>query len=74
MAHRGQVVDLIRLGLLDDADEIGGICQVAIMKCKMNIGFVRVLVEVVDPVRIEREELLLMPWTIYPFFSNNSLK
>ena len=54
MAHRGKIIDLVGLGLLDNPDQIGGVGQVAIMQRKMDVGFMRILVEMVDPVCIEK--------------------
>ena len=39
-----QVVDLIRLDLLDDADKVGGIRKVSIMKRKTDIFLVGILI------------------------------
>jgi hypothetical protein len=48
MALWRQVVDLIRLHLLDNADEIGEICHVAIMQSEAAVGGMRVLIEVIS--------------------------
>lgn len=54
VAHGGQVVDLVGLYLLYDADEVGTIGKVAIMKGQLHITFVRILVEMVNTIGIEQ--------------------
>ena len=54
MAHGRQVVDLVRLDLLDDADQVGGVGQVPVVELELDVRVVRVLIEVVDPVGIEQ--------------------
>ena len=54
MALGGEVVDLVRLGLLDDADEVGGIRHVAVMQDEPLVLDMRVLVDILDPAGIER--------------------
>ena len=54
VALRGQVIDLIRLHFLDDADEIGRIRQISVMQAQPDIALMRILVEMIDAVRIER--------------------
>jgi hypothetical protein len=49
-----QIVDLIRLNLLDDANEVGGIRQVTVVHEKARLMFVRIDVQVVDTCGIER--------------------
>ena len=53
MALRAEVVDLIRLHLLDDPDQVGAVSEVAIVEHQTRISFVRVLVEVIDPTGVE---------------------
>ena len=53
MALRRQVVDLVGLHLLDDADQIGGVGQVAVVQMQAHVALVRVLVEVIDAVGVE---------------------
>ncbi len=48
MALRSQVVDFVRLGLLDDANEVRGIGQVAMVQDEAAVRLVGILVEVVD--------------------------
>ena len=50
----GEVVDLIRLHLLDDADQIGCIGQITVMQVQAHTARMRVLVQMIDAVGIER--------------------
>ena len=54
VALRGEVVDLVGLHLLHDADQVGGVGQVAVVQEQLRAGLVRVLVEMVDAVGVER--------------------
>ena len=53
MALRAEVVDLIWLDFLDDMEKVAGVGQVAIMQDKVALANVRVLVKVVNAVRVE---------------------
>ncbi len=53
MTLGSKVVDLIRLHLLDDPDQVGTVGEVAVVKNKARIALVRVLVEVIDPGGVE---------------------
>ena len=48
-----EVVDLVGLCFLHDADEVGGIGHVAVVQDKPTIGLLRILVEVVDAAGVE---------------------
>jgi len=50
----GEVIDFVGLDLLQDADQAGGVGQVAMMEDEPAVGLVRVLVEVVDPLGVEQ--------------------
>ena len=54
MAHRAQVVDLVRLHLLNDADQVAAVGQVAVMQREVLLVDMRVLIQVVNTVGIER--------------------
>jgi hypothetical protein len=54
VAHRRQVVDLVGLHLLDDADQVRAVGQIAVVQHQVAVLNVRVLIEVVDTVRVER--------------------
>jgi len=49
-----QVVDLVGLDLLEDADQVGGIREIAVVQDQVAVCLVRVLVQVVDAVRVEQ--------------------
>ena len=54
VALRGEVVDFVGLHLLDDADEAGGIGEVAVVQDELAVVLVRILVQVVDAVGVEQ--------------------
>ena len=54
MALRREIVDLVGLVLLDEADEVGRIRQIAIVHEEARLVLVRIDVEIVDARRIER--------------------
>ncbi len=54
MGLRSEVINFIRLGLLDDADEAGAICHVAMVQKKTHAFFMAILIQVVDAVGIEQ--------------------
>ncbi len=53
MALGSQVVYLIRLDLLDDPDQVGGIGQIAVVQDEVSVFGVRVLVEVIYSVCVK---------------------
>lgn len=57
----GEIVDLVGLAFLDDADEIGGIRQVAIVQDEPLVDFMRVLVNVLYSTGIEGRRPALDP-------------
>ncbi len=54
MALRRQVVDFTRLYLLDDADQTAGVGHIAVVEKEAAVFLVRVLIEVVDAIRIKK--------------------
>ncbi len=54
-----EVVDLVRPHLLDDADEVGGVREVAVVELEAHVPLVRVAVQVVDAVGIEQRRAAL---------------
>ena len=54
MAHRGEVIDLVWLHLLDDTNQVGGVGQVSVMQFEFGIINVRVLIQMVDSIRIKQ--------------------
>jgi hypothetical protein len=59
VAHRAQVVDLVGLHLLHDADQVGAVGEVAEMQLEALVVDMRVLVEVVDAVGVEQRRTAL---------------
>ena len=59
MALRREVVDFVRLHLLDDADQAARIRHVAVMQDEATVLLVRVLVKMVDSIRIEQRSAAL---------------
>jgi hypothetical protein len=59
VAHRREVVDLVRLHLLDDPDQVRRIREVAVVQHEALMIDVRVLVEVVDAVGVEERSASL---------------
>ena len=54
VALRGEVIDLVWLGLLDDPDEVRRIGHVAIVKDQARVIDMRVLIEMLDTSGVER--------------------
>ena len=53
MALSTKVVDLVGLDLLNDADQVGAVRQVPVVQDQTRISLMRILIEVVDPARVE---------------------
>jgi hypothetical protein len=53
VALRRQVVDLVGLRLLDQADQVGGVGQVAVVQEEARVVLVRIDVEVIDAAGVE---------------------
>ncbi len=54
MTLRRQVIDLIRLHLLNNPDQVGRIGQVAIMQKEVDILLVLVVVQMINTIGIKR--------------------
>ena len=54
VALRAEVVDLVGLGFLHDADQIAGVGEVAVVQLEAGVFDVRVLVDVVHPLGVEQ--------------------
>ena len=54
MAHGPKVVDLVRLDVGDDGDEVDGVAQVAVVEEQLHARLVPVVVDVVDAPRVEQ--------------------
>ncbi|MCY1531169.1 hypothetical protein D9M68_663870 [compost metagenome] len=53
MALCAQVVDLVGLGFLHDADQVGAVAEVAVVQVEAGVVHMRVLVDVVDALGVE---------------------
>ena len=54
VALGGEVVDLVGLHLLDDADQVASVAEVTIVQMQPRPGDVRVQVEMIDPAGVQR--------------------
>jgi hypothetical protein len=72
VAHRAQVVDLVGLHLLHDADQVGAVGQVAVVQLEALVVDVRVLVQVVDAVGVEQAGAALDAVHRVALFSSSS--
>ena len=54
MALRAKIVDFVGLRFLDDANQVAGVGQVAVVQLEFGIVDMWVLVDVIYPLRIER--------------------
>jgi hypothetical protein len=70
----GQVVDLVWLYLLENTDEIGGVGEIPIMKDHISVLLVRILIEVVDPIGIEKGRPALDAMDLVVFFQEQFSK
>jgi hypothetical protein len=53
VAHSPQVVDLSRLDVVDDGDEVGGIAQVSVMQENLDSSLVAISVDVLNTSCVE---------------------
>jgi hypothetical protein len=61
VALRRQIVDLVGPGLLDQADQVGGVGQIAVMQKEPRLVLVRIDIQVIDPPGVERRGTALDP-------------
>ena len=54
MALRGEIVDFGRLRFLNQADQIGGVGHVAVVQEKFGVLDVRIDIQVIDALGVER--------------------
>jgi len=54
VAHRAQVVDLVGLHLLHDADQVGAVRQVTVVQLEAPVVHMRVFVDVVHAIGVEQ--------------------
>jgi hypothetical protein len=59
MTLSSQIVYLIRLHLLDDTNQIGGIGQIPVMQDKPSVRIVWVLVKMINAVSVEKRSSAL---------------
>ena len=52
--HRREVVDFVRLHLLDNPDQVGRIGQVPVMQDKIAMFYMGILVKVIDAIGVEQ--------------------
>src|SRR5690606_36402063 len=65
---RGEVVDLVGLHFLDDAGQVGGISEIAVLQDEILVLDVRVLIDVVHPLGVERRGATLDAMDLVTFF------
>jgi hypothetical protein len=58
-----EVVDLLRLQLVEQLGQRDRVGEIAVMDEKPHPLLMRVAVEVVDPLRVEVEDRRTIPWT-----------
>ena len=63
---RGEVVDLVGVDLVQQRDQAGAVGEVAVVQEELGLRVVRVLVEVVDPGRVERRGPTDQPVDLVP--------
>ena len=61
MTLRREIVDFVRLDLLNDANQVRRVCEVAVMKCQPHVDFVGILIEMIYPIGIEQGGAALDP-------------
>src|SRR5579863_1381048 len=54
MAHGAEVINLIGFCFLNDADQVGTVGEIPIMQMKMDILFMRILVEMIHAIGIKK--------------------
>ena len=74
MALRGKIIDLFRLDLLDDSNQVGRIRKVTVVQAKLDALLVRILVEMIDAIRVERRCTALDAVDLVAFFQEEFRK
>ena len=59
MALGCEVVDFVRLDLLDDANKVGGVREITVVQDEVTFSDVRILIQVIDAIGIERRRAAL---------------
>ena len=53
MALGGEIINLVGLDLLDDTNDVRGVSEIAVMKDEVAMRDMRILIQVINPIRIE---------------------
>ena len=61
-----EVIDLIRLHLLDDPDQIGTVSEITVMEHQPRVTLMWVLVEMIDPAGVKAARAPLDPMHLIP--------
>ena len=59
MALRGEVIDFVGLNLLDDANQVRSIGHVAEMQEELDVFLMRIVIEMIDALGVERRRTAL---------------
>ena len=70
----GEIIDLRRLHFLNDADEIGGVGQVAVMQEKPRIRQMRVAIKMIDALGVEGRGSSFDAMDLVAFVNSNSAR
>src|SRR6185312_7051582 len=62
-----EVVDLVRQHLLNYPNQVRGVRQVSVMQVQLDVALVRILIEVVYPIRVEGRRAALDAMHLVPF-------
>ena len=68
MTHSTEVINFVWLGFLNDSHQVAGVAQVAIVQLEVGMLDVRVLVEVVNALGVERAGAALYAVNDVAFF------
>ena len=66
MALRTQVVNLIRLDVLNDFDQVAAVCEIAVVEDKPRVLLLGVLVQVVNTAGVETARPAFDPVDVVP--------
>ena len=67
MAHCAQIVDFIRLHFLQDTGKVGAVGQVAVMQMEFRVCSMRILIDVVHTLGVERRSAAFNAVNFIPF-------
>ena len=63
-----KIIEFIRLSFLNDADQVGGVCEVPVMENEISLINVGILIKMIHPARIEARTAALNSVNNVPFF------